>query len=132
MGTWAHTQPRERTDVPYLNLDDNYPDHPKVDILSDGAFRLHTAALCWCAKNTTDGFVEESRVPRLTRTYKPQYLAELVASAMWLRVTKGYDLHDYLDWNQSKAWWDEKREKDAKRKAAWRASHASKNEGETA
>lgn len=108
--------------MPYLNLDDNFADHPKVDSLSDGAFRLHTAGLLHCAKNLTDGFIDERRVTRLTRTYKPVYLAELIDAAMWLRVLGGYDLHDYLDWNQAKEWWDEKRIKDTKRKAAWRAS----------
>ena len=116
--------------MPYLNLDDNYPDHPKVDALSDGAFRLHTAGLCWCAKNLTDGFVDERRVARLTRTYKPAYLAELVEAAMWLRVLGGYGLHDYLDWNKSKEWWGTKREKDAKRLAEWRAKNAVQNDGE--
>jgi hypothetical protein len=114
--------------MPYLNLDDNFADHPKVDALTDGAFRLHVAGLLYCAKNLTDGFIDERRVSRLTRTYKPAYLAELVDAAMWLRVLGGYDLHDYLDWNKGKAWWDEKREKDAKRKAEWRAAHAAKND----
>lgn len=118
--------------MPYLNLDDNFADHPKVDALSDGAFRLHVAGLCYCAKNLTDGFIEDRRVRRLTETYKPAFLTELVDAAMWLRVLNGYDLHDYLDWNKSKAWWDEKREKDAKRLAEWRAKNAAQNEGGTA
>lgn len=117
--------------MPYLNLDDNFADHPKVDALSDGAFRLHTAALCYCAKNTTDGIVEKRRVPRLTPTYKAPLVDELLAANLWLPHPDGYRIHDYLDWNKSKAWWDEKREKDAKRKAEWRASHAAQNGGET-
>lgn len=115
--------------MPYLNLDDNFADHPKVDALSDGAFRLHAAGLLHCAKNLTDGFVDERRVARLTRTYKPVYLAELVTAAMWLRVLGGYDLHDYLDWNKGKAWWEHKREEDTKRKAKWRADRVAQEEG---
>ena len=37
-----------------------------------------------------------------------------------------YRLHDFFQWNKSRAWWDEEREKAAKRKAAlpisWRSS----------
>jgi hypothetical protein len=114
--------------MPYLNLDDDYPDHRKVDALSDGAFRLHTAALCYCAKNLTDGVVDAHRVPRLTRTFKTSHVAELVDGGLWMPHADGYEVHDYLDWNKSRDWWLAKREADAKRKAAWRAAHANDEE----
>lgn len=107
--------------MPYLNLDDGFADHPKVDALSDGAFRLHVAALCFCAKNTTDGVIPAHRVTRLTRTYKASQLAELLRCAMWRMHPEGYEVHDYLDWNKSAAWWAEKRAKDAARMAEYRA-----------
>ena len=31
-----------------------------------------------------------------------------------------YQIHDYLQWNKSRAWWEHKREQDAKRLAEWR------------
>jgi hypothetical protein len=115
--------------VPYLNLDDNFADHPKVDALSDGAFRLHVAGMNYCARKLTDGVVEKHRVHRLMPTYKPAYLKELMAGPkpMWLPHPEGYEIHDYLDWNKSKAWWDERREKEAKRIADWRARKAEEN-----
>lgn len=114
--------------MPYLNLDDNFPDHPKVDALSDGAFRLHVAGLTYCAKNTTDGIIPAHRVARLTRTYKPTLLTELLRSTMWRKHAEGYEIHDYLDWNKSAAWWDNHREKAAVRKAAWLAKKAETEE----
>lgn len=110
--------------MPYLNLDDNFADHPKVDALTDGAFRLHVAGLCYCAKNTTNGVVEAYRVPRLTRTYKKTQVTELMNARLWMPHSMGFEIHDYLDWNKSKEWWDHKREEDAKRKAKWRAEQA--------
>lgn len=107
--------------VPYLNLDDNYADHPKVDALSDGAFRLQTAGLCYCARKLTDGFVEKTRVHRLMPVYREKYLAELLDAGIWVEVMGGFHVHDYLDWNKSREWWLEHREKEAKRIAAWRA-----------
>lgn len=116
--------------MPYLNLDDNFADHPKVDGLSDGAFRLHTAGLCYCAKNLTDGVIDQRRVPRLTPTYKPALLSELIEAGLWMPHAEGYEIHDYLDWNKSKAWWDAKREEDTKRKAAWRAKRREQGDDE--
>lgn len=118
--------------MPYLNLDDDFAQHPKVDVLSDGAFRLHVAALCYCAKNLTDGVVPAERVSRLVPRYKATQLRELQVTNLWLPHPEGHAIHDYLDWNKSKAWWDAKRAQDAKRKAEWRAALEAKKEQESA
>jgi hypothetical protein len=107
--------------MPYLNLDDNFADHPKVDALSDGAFRLHVSGLNYAARKLTDGHVEKHRVHRLMPVFKKAYLDELIDAGMWMSAKGGYDIHDYLEWNKSRAWWEERREKEAKRIAEWRA-----------
>jgi len=43
--------------MPYLNTDDGFPDHEKIDVLSDGAFRLHVAGMHYCARKLTDGTI---------------------------------------------------------------------------
>lgn len=88
--------------MPFLNMDDNFADHPKVDALSDGAFRLHVAGLCYSAKHMLDGFVPAHRVPRLTRTYRPRHLAELMQDRLWIPADGGHRIHDFLDWNRSR------------------------------
>lgn len=115
--------------MPYLNLDDGFPEHRKVDALTDGAFRLHTSGLCYCARELTDGFILKGRVTRLTPGYKPAHLKELLDALMWLPARGGYDVHDYLEWNKPRDWWIDKREKDAKRLSDWRAKNAAQNEG---
>ena len=45
--------------MPWVRFDDQYPIHRKVAGLSDTAFRLHSAAIFWCVRNGTDGFVPE-------------------------------------------------------------------------
>ncbi len=109
----------------YLNLDDNFADHPKVDRLSHGAFRLHVAGMCYAAKHLTDGRIPHDRVPRLITGYRPGMLTELLAGNLWTDVVDEYQIHDYLDWNKSRAWWLEKRERDTKRQAEWRTSRES-------
>lgn len=116
--------------MPYLNLDDGYSEHRKVDALSHGAFRLHTSGLCYCARELTDGHVPGHRVPRLMPDYKPAYLAELVEAEMWLKAARGFDLHDYLDWNKSREWWEAEKARKAKNKADYIARlRAQESEG---
>lgn len=113
--------------MPYLNLDDEFADHPKVDALSDGAFRLHVSGLCYAAKNLTDGLIECRRVPRLMPEYRPALLKELTDAGMWHAHKDGYEIHDYLDWNKSREWWEAERARKAKNKADWYARKHRKN-----
>jgi hypothetical protein len=119
--------------MPYLNTDDGFPEHEKVDVLSDGAFRLHVAAMHFCAKHLTDGLVPVRRVSRLKPDYKRGQLGELLDGELWHKGGEGcgdehcpkgargfYVVHDYLEWNKSKAWWESKRRAEADRIAKWR------------
>lgn len=123
--------------MPYLNTDDGFPDHPKVDALSDGAFRLHVAGMHYCAKKTSDGLIPKRRVSRLKPEYKPAQLAELLSGGLWHKGGAGCDtdhcpkgeadeyvVHDYLQWNKPKAWWDERRNAETERKADYRRRRA--------
>lgn len=117
----------------YLNSDDGFPDHPKVDALSNAAYRLHDAGRHYAAKNLTDGVIPGHRIPRLSRAYKPSVLRELVKAEIWHEGGEGcgtetcvkgeageYVVHDYLQWNKPRSWWETKRKRDAERQAEWR------------
>jgi len=119
--------------MPYLNTDDGFPDHPKVDNLSDGAFRLHVSGMHYCARKTSDGLIPKRRVSRLKPEYKASQLEELVKGRLWHKGGEGCDtehcpagkpgeyvVHDYLEWNKPKAWWDERRVAESERKADYR------------
>ena len=84
----------------WVRLDDRFPDHPKVEAISDRAFRLHIRGLCYCSKYLTDG-----RVPRAVakRLGSLKSLGELMAAALWSDEKDGYSIHDYLEYNPSKA-----------------------------
>lgn len=103
--------------MPYLMMDDNFADHPKVDGLSDGAFRLHVAAMCYAAKHLTDGAIPIGRVQRLAPRFKQAYVTELVKAGLWVDHDGDHRIHDYLDWNKPRTWWEQYRraEKDRKR-----------------
>lgn len=91
--------------MPWVNLDDQFPEHPKVDGLSDAAFRLHVAGICYCNRHLTDGFVPTNRVRRLVPKFKQTALDELVGYGMWKPHPPDgylYEIHDFLDWNRSR------------------------------
>lgn len=115
----------------YLNLDDGFTEHRKVDALSDGAFRLHVSGLTYCARELTDGIVPGHRVRRLVPEYKAAQLKELTDSKMWLSHPEGYEIHDYLDWNKSREWWTAERDRKAKNKAAWLARKRRESDAES-
>jgi hypothetical protein len=137
--------------MPYLNVDDGMDEHPKVDALSDAAYRLLMASLHYCARNLTDGFLPLGRARRLTATGKDATAAELVQAGVWHDLGEGCDdpecierrtchaegrkghyiVHDYLQWNHSKQWWDERRAAEAERKRKWRATRG-QNAGQDA
>lgn len=88
----------------WVYLDDNFPEHPKVWGLSDAAYRLHQSAIHYCNRHLTDGKIPASKVRTLVPKFKQSALNELTDRAMWIPTHTGdYVLHDYLDWNKSKA-----------------------------
>jgi hypothetical protein len=84
----------------WVRIDDAFADNPKVEELSDAAFRLYVTILCWCSRHNTDGRVTGT-VARKRGTDKT--LAELVDAGLWLRNGSDYEVHDYLAYNPSKA-----------------------------
>lgn len=123
--------------MPYLNTDDEFPEHPKVDALSDGAFRLHSCGMHYCARKLTDGLIPANKVDRLKPHYKPNQLQELLRGGLWHKGGDGcgtehcpsgstgeYVVHDYLQWNKPASWWDERRKQEAERKAEYRRKRA--------
>ena len=126
--------------MPYLNLDDNYPDHPKVEALSDAAYRLHGACMFYTARFRLDGYLTEGQF-RGRRNWSQRTERELLASLLHAPGTPcesrdcpgddglRYRLHDFFQWNKSREWWDEEREKAAKRKADWKARQVTGEQG---
>jgi hypothetical protein len=88
-----------------VNLDDQMPEHPKIISLSDGAFRLHVSAIAYCNRYLTDGIIRIEAVSRLMPKFRKVYLDELLRCMLWVEIVQAtvYELHDYLDWNKSKA-----------------------------
>jgi len=104
--------------MPSVSFDPQYPIHRKVDGLSDAAFRLHTSAIFWCFRNTTDGFIPTEDLdlvcPRLRGVER--LAAECVRRGVWHQAEQactsencpgpasegGWVIHDYFEHQPTK------------------------------
>ncbi len=87
--------------MPWIRIDENALDHPKIAALSDGAFRLWVAGLGYVQRFLTDGVLPPS-VLRGLRAFTPGRVRELLAVRLWREGADGYLIHDYHAWNDSR------------------------------
>jgi hypothetical protein len=107
--------------MPWVKLDDRFPSHRKVALLSDRAFRLHVSALCWCSENLTDGRIADRELPLVAHVRGIKATAQqLEAAGVWDRADGGWVIHDYLDYNPSREQVLAERKKNAERQERFR------------
>ena len=83
----------------FIKLDNEMPDHPKIEGLSDRSFRDLVRLWCWCSRYLTDGAVPATRFLSITTTRSAR---ELIACGLVERDGDNYRMHDYLDHQQSR------------------------------
>ncbi|MDQ3578023.1 MAG: hypothetical protein M3443_10575 [Actinomycetota bacterium] len=105
----------ERT---YIRVHDGMPDHPKVEALSDKAFRLLVERWCWSSRQHTDG-----RIPLAVwnKSATPKVRRELVDARLVEVHEDHVQMHDYLAHQRSAAEIEQKVEK--KREAGRYGNH---------
>jgi hypothetical protein len=105
----------------WVRLDDRFPSHRKVALLTDRAFRLHVSAICWCSENLTDGHISDRELTLVTRGRGVKATAQqLEAAGVWDRVDSGWVIHDYLEYNPSREQVLLERKKNAERQERFR------------
>lgn len=82
----------------WVKLDDSFPDHPKVEAITDKALRVHIRGLCYCARLLTDGLIPATVADR----WGKGRARELVKAGLWLDAPGGYQIHDFLVYNRSR------------------------------
>lgn len=128
--------------MPWVRLDDGYPEHPKVDRVGPLAAWLNVCAWAYSARNLTDGFVPAERVARLAQVHNPKQLATaLMGAELWESTSApcpkcvakrvevhaptttgdGFLIHDYLFYNPSREQVLKERAESAQRAADYRA-----------
>ena len=84
----------------WFKLDDRIFDNPKIAALSDRAKVAFLESGTYCARELTDGFVPLNKAKAIAGTARA--LKELVPG-LWEPVAGGYRIHDYLDYNPTRA-----------------------------
>lgn len=100
----------------WVKVSDDFWRHPKVRRLLDrplgpAALGLWVAAQSWIGEELTDGFVPDRQPTRLMGADVSDLVEELVLVGLWERAIGGWQVHDYLDYNPSRAQVDDDRER---------------------
>lgn len=112
----------------WSRIDDGYMDHPKIMDAGPWAELLDRRAMEHCAKYDTDGLVTKSGLRRISRDIPrvTSRVLALVECGRWtVNETGGWWVHDYLDYNPSKAQRAEIRESGKLRQARYRRNAVS-------
>lgn len=102
----------------WAKLDDAILDNQKILSVGVLGFALHVAAITWCCRNLTDGFVPYVKPTQLVDfsgvfAYSEQsdeaedpdaheIAKDLVRAGLWDEVPGGYQIHDFLEYNPSR------------------------------
>lgn len=89
----------------YIRVDVLLPEHPKVEGLSDKAFRALVTLWCYCGRQRTDGAVTRKQ----WEAWPMKVRAELVAAglARQIDISSGAAMHDFLEHQRSREEIDE-------------------------
>lgn len=131
----------------WVRLSDDFYDHPKFDKAGVLGIALFAAGLAWANRNLTDGFIPRRAALRLldfedvvdavrdadrngvtnglhnddlTPAITRNAVQSLVDAGLWHTEEGGYRIHDYLDYQASKAQIEAGRKSNAARQKAWR------------
>jgi len=82
-------------------LDMGWHAHPKILSLGLQAMGLHAWSISYCDATRSDGFIPHGAWPALPGVGAS--VKRLLDSGLWERCDDGFRLHDYLDYNRSRA-----------------------------
>ena len=89
----------------WLKIDDRVRTHPKIAKAGPSAAWLWFCGICYCREHLSDGFIPHEVVSALALNLPSpsKHAAKLVDVRLWEPADGGYLVHDFLDWNPSKA-----------------------------
>jgi len=93
--------------VPWARFADDYLGNPKLARLSTAAIALDMASIIYSARDLRDGYLTDHDVRAIAallhlRRWEPA-TDELVVVHRWVVVPGGWEIHDYLDYQPSRA-----------------------------
>ena len=101
--------------MPWAKFDDRFNTHPKVLVAGPLAIALHMRAIIYSSQHMTDGAVGRRQLNHIIQwaddgedfgghwPNNSELAERLVAAGLWEATDDGWQIHDYTDWNPSKA-----------------------------
>lgn len=102
----------------WVRIDDSLYDHPKFMRLPAGAVRLWLFGMAWSNRHATDG-----RLPGEARTLlrgKNSDVKSLEQAGLWIRQENGWLIHDYLEYQLSRAQMEAAKRRNRERQTRYR------------
>lgn len=87
----------------YVLLDDSFCDHRKVRRAGNEACGVFVRSISYSARDLTDGFVDREWLAERAGRSTKRLSGLLVTSGLWEPQEDGWVIHDYLEWNRSRA-----------------------------
>jgi hypothetical protein len=107
--------------MPWIRLDDQFPDHPKVLAAGPAAAWLYVCGIGYCNRLLTDGRIPAGQVRKLADVDNaPELAARLVDVGLWEATEDGYIIHDFLEYQPSAEQVKAERADNARRQQEWR------------
>lgn len=107
----------------WVRLDDAMPSHPKILELSEAEFAFYVALICYANQHQTDGKVSEKSL-KTVRWFRKNRIAKLVETGLLIHSVPGeYEIHDFNEYQRSKASIQAERDSSRERQARWRDAH---------
>lgn len=88
--------------MPWFRLDDNFDTHPKLVEVGPQAACVFVRGLCYSNRDLTDGVISKA-VARELAGGRTKLESALVAVGLWHLDVGGYRIHDFLDFQPSRA-----------------------------
>jgi hypothetical protein len=109
----------------WIKVKVDHVDHPKIDALTDAAYRWMHRAWAYAGKHETDGHLPPSWVKRVP----PRVRKELDEAHLWHEngTPSGRELNDWLDHQPSRTELQNVREANRERAKKWRSRNAVTN-----
>lgn len=114
-----------------VHLEPDFYDHPKLAQLPArqmlSAVGLYTLTLCWSVKHMTDGHIPQKQVISLLGKKINSIETALIECGLWHKVSDGFLIHDYADYNPTRVQMQAERDAAKKRMQRVRANKGRTN-----
>jgi hypothetical protein len=89
--------------VSYAQIDDGILERLLVLGVDEDAANLYLRAIVWCNRNLTDGWIPKTAITSISQSKLALRRAgHLVEKGRWIDHGDRWEVHDYLDWNDSR------------------------------